>query len=1050
MKIRAHVYALAALAAGVPAAALAVPVVQTTVSPTADVVARSTVQVTCYAEGRNASGMTGAETIQSIAVSVSGGSVSPATIPGPAVITTTCPATGLASCNVLQGSASWETPVDPATLTATCTASYLGGFTGTTAGTVSSSAPLTTIAGAALPPAISAVNGPAEVVTGTIATFEAVASDPNDPPQPLTYSWAATGGTVTPDPTNPALAAWEAPATRGTHQLTVTVSNGATSAAAQKSVSAVLATYQAALPLPLSAPRRLATGSGGALYVVDGQQGATGQVALATARGEVRGFATLPEPALAVASGAGLLWVTTAKGSIYKLDPITGRTKGKVALAGGPFASPIGVAYDAASMTLWVADKDANRVRIVTPDGATVGIITHVNGAELIAPIDVAIDAARGKAWVLVFQAKKALAAGEPEAAARFLHAFDLGGRYLASYVPPGGSPGQLTRAAGLAVGPAGVYVSDAYQGAVQVLASDGTPVGTVGAWGEGAGQILNPTGLAVMGNGDLAVASTSVGKIERFGSGAALPTCADDTDCDGLPDAWEIANGLDAAWAGNALLDLDGDGLNDAEEHAAGTRPRAADSDGDGYSDSDELASGFDPLDGDDHRAMVTASGPHETTPGLVRLSALASGPGGCSLAWTQKAGPAVRLGGATTASPTFVARAAGSYAFDAVATCGGVQSDPGRATVVVKNVPPLADAGRLVVAPPGSPIRLDALASSDANGDALAFTWDQTLGPPLVGTEIGGTLVARPRGAGLYAFQVTVADPSGATSTAEVPVLVSESLTSTAIAAALPAEAEEGSTVVLDASTSVVRPGAVFAWQQVAGPAATLSGADQAVAFFVPSAPGRHVFEVTAGNGAIRSPAARVEVFVAEQGGALPTVTASAPSVVAVGQPVSLEATPNPSRAEVRWRQVSGPAAGLTDADAASATVVAFAPGFHVFEVAVAEGAVEGRAARVAFEARSGGTAIPQASIATPAGDAWVGQLVFLDGRASTGAARFRWTQVAGPWVALGSQSSVTTFRPLAPGLHAFELVVDDGAIRSAPARVEVNVVSPPEGVQ
>jgi hypothetical protein len=48
-----------------------------------------------------------------------------------------------------------------------------------------------------------------------------------------------------------------------------------------------------------------------------------------------------------------------------------------------------------------------------------------------------------------------------------------------------------------------------------------------------------------------------------------------------------------------------------------------------------------------------------------------------------------------------------------------------------------------------------------------------------------------------------------------------------------------------------------------------------------------------------------------------------------------------------------------------------------------------------------------------------------------------------VAGPWVALGTQGSVVTFRPLAVGLYAFELVVDDGVTRSAPTRVEVNVV-------
>jgi hypothetical protein len=171
---------------------------------------------------------------------------------------------------------------------------------------------------------------------------------------------------------------------------------------------------------------------------------------------------------------------------------------------------------------------------------------------------------------------------------------------------------------------------------------------------------------------------------------------------------------------------------------------------------------------------------------------------------------------------------------------------------------------------------------------------------------------------------------------------------------------------------------------------------------------------------------------------------VAAAAPSIVAVGAPVALEATPTPSSAAVSWRQLSGPAAGLTGTDGAVATVVPFAPGFHVLEASVKDGAAEGHPARVAFEARLGGAAIPQARVAPLARDAWVGQLVFLDGRGSSGAARFRWAQVAGPWVPFQTQGSVATFRPLATGRYAFELVVDDGVTRSAPARVEVNVVT------
>jgi hypothetical protein len=697
-----------------------------------------------------------------------------------------------------------------------------------------------------------------------------------------------------------------------------------------------------------------------------------------------------------------------------------------------------------------VADADAGRVRVVRPDGATVAVIASAGGAPLLVPSDVAVDAAAGKAWVLAAGAKREDDLnGAPIAAARFLHAFDLSGQYVASHVPVGANVGQLSRAGGIAVGGGKLYASDVYQGTVQVLSMAGATLGAIGAFGETAGTLLNPTGLALMANGDLAVANTSLGKVERFGSGVGTPTCTGDADCDGLLDGWEIANGLNPSWAGDALVDLDGDGLNNAEEHASGTNPRSTDSDGDGYSDDGELASGFDPKNPSDHVPAVSASGPGETPPGLVRLSAVASGEGTCAVQWAQAAGRAVSLKDAATASPSFIARAAGTYEFDAVPTCSGVAGAAKRVAVRVLNVPPRPDAARVLVAAPGSAVTLDAAAATDANGDALAFTWDQTLGAPLLETQTGSAVTARPRGAGLYAFQVTVADPGGASAAAEVPVLVTAGPAPTAVAAASPAEAEVGSTVVLDASASVAGADATFVWQQVGGPGATIGTPDQAVAWFVPPSPGRYGFEVTVTSAGLRSPPARVEVFAAPAGGALPTVTATAPAVVAVNTASALEATGSAGALEYAWRQVSGPAAGLTSADRATASAVPFAPGFYVFEVTVTDGAgAEGRPYRVAFEARSAGRALPQARASVPGGgEAMVGQLVFLDGRASVGATRYRWAQVGGPWVALAAQTALTTFRPLVPGLYAFELEVGDGTARGAPARVEVNVVAAQE---
>ena len=73
------------------------------------------------------------------------------------------------------------------------------------------------------------------------------------------------------------------------------------------------------------------------------------------------------------------------------------------------------------------------------------------------------------------------------------------------------------------------------------------------------------------------------------------------DNDADGLPDGWEVNNGLNPADASDATTDPDSDGLNNTEEHANGTDPNNSDTDGDGLSDSYEVNTSFtSPVDAD------------------------------------------------------------------------------------------------------------------------------------------------------------------------------------------------------------------------------------------------------------------------------------------------------------------------------------------------------------------------------------------------------------------------------------------------------------------
>jgi len=74
------------------------------------------------------------------------------------------------------------------------------------------------------------------------------------------------------------------------------------------------------------------------------------------------------------------------------------------------------------------------------------------------------------------------------------------------------------------------------------------------------------------------------------------------DSDNDGMPDDWEIENGLDPDDPSDAEEDLDDDKLTNIQEFSLGTSPTEKDTDNDGYTDKRESDAGTDPLDPNSH----------------------------------------------------------------------------------------------------------------------------------------------------------------------------------------------------------------------------------------------------------------------------------------------------------------------------------------------------------------------------------------------------------------------------------------------------------------
>ncbi|MFT4939232.1 MAG: hypothetical protein ACI88A_002268, partial [Paraglaciecola sp.] len=103
----------------------------------------------------------------------------------------------------------------------------------------------------------------------------------------------------------------------------------------------------------------------------------------------------------------------------------------------------------------------------------------------------------------------------------------------------------------------------------------------------------VNSSGLVTaLGNGTALIVARLDGVLA---SRLIIVTTAGDLDGDGLPDDYEMQNGLDPSDPIDAYEDMDKDGLSALEEFNAGTDPNIADTDGDNIKDGEELVAGED-----------------------------------------------------------------------------------------------------------------------------------------------------------------------------------------------------------------------------------------------------------------------------------------------------------------------------------------------------------------------------------------------------------------------------------------------------------------------
>ena len=249
-----------------------------------------------------------------------------------------------------------------------------------------------------------------------------------------------------------------------------------------------------------------------------------------------------------------------------------------------------------------------------------------------------------------------------------------------------------------------------------------------------------------------------------------------------------------------------------------------------------------------------------------------------------------------------------------------------------------PAANAGADQTVNEGDGVTLDGSASSDPEGDALAYTWTQTAGPPVtldLADPARPTFVAPPvpRDGATLTFQLVVSDGQQASAPAFVNVTVTNVNHAPSADAGPEQVVNEGSPVALDGSASFDPDGdnLSYVWTQTGGPSVALADATTAQPSFVAPSVGQATalltFALTVGDG-LASASDSVSVLV-ENVNHPPTADAGSDQTRIEGATVTLDGTassdPDADPLTYAWTQSSGPAVTLSGSTSATPTFVA-----------------------------------------------------------------------------------------------------------------------------
>ena len=211
----------------------------------------------------------------------------------------------------------------------------------------------------------------------------------------------------------------------------------------------------------------------------------------------------------------------------------------------------------------------------------------------------------------------------------------------------------------------------------------------------------------------------------------------------------------------------------------------------------------------------------------------------------WTQTQGPDVELSAASAALTTFTApilSAETVLSFEVEVSDGDLTDTASvDVTVAANSAPDAVVSGPSSVAA-GAEVTIDASNSTDAEGAALSFAWEQTAGPAveLSSTDADSVSFTAPNLAEASAVSLQVDVSDGSLSSAAVIEVSIAANNPPSVSISAPASVAAGASVTLDASATSDPEGdsLTYSWSQTSGPSVTLSSTSEAsVSFTAPS---------------------------------------------------------------------------------------------------------------------------------------------------------------------------------------------------------------------